>query len=101
MKPMVRSAAAAVRTPSAEPSVSAAPPCKRCRRVMLRKSMVAPLEAVPPLSRRGLVRGVLTHGFASFVPMHNYGSEEHKILKYQVYLLRTRNDRNLFNQAGG
>src|ERR1700687_1338335 len=39
MKPMVVSAAAAGRTPTAAPRVKAAPPCMRCRREILAKSM--------------------------------------------------------------
>src|SRR5881394_1185611 len=39
MKPMVVSAAAAERTPRADPSVSAALPCRRCRREIFPKSM--------------------------------------------------------------
>src|SRR5438132_11047273 len=40
MKPMVVSAAAAGRTPTAAPSVNAAPPCMRRRREILPKSIL-------------------------------------------------------------
>src|SRR5580700_1151716 len=39
MKPIVVSAASAVRAPNAVPSVKAAPPCNRCRREILPKSI--------------------------------------------------------------
>jgi len=52
MKPIVVSAANAVRPPMAVPSVSAALPCKRCRREILPKSMcLLPLADRPPLKR--------------------------------------------------
>jgi hypothetical protein len=70
MKPIVVSAAAAVRAPSAVPSVSAALPCNRRRREMLLKSIddspwrviPAPIPEAPP-DRRGTNLHV-----ASFVP---------------------------------
>src|ERR1700753_516923 len=49
MKPIVVSAAAAVRTPSAEPRVSAARPCSRRRREMLEKSIDYSPWRVTPL----------------------------------------------------
>src|SRR5579863_6232031 len=70
MKPIVVSAAAAVRAPSAVPSVSAALPCNRRRREMLLKSIddspwrviPAPIPEAPP-DRRGTKLLV-----ASFMP---------------------------------
>src|SRR5882757_2265852 len=49
MKPIVVSAARAVPAPKAEPNVSAAPPCNRCRREILPNSMcLLPLADGPP-----------------------------------------------------
>src|SRR5438045_3857208 len=66
MKPMVVSAAAAERTPRADPSVSAALPCRRCRREIFPKSMdrsfgghAAAEFAAAPIRRRSELEDAL------------------------------------------
>src|SRR5579863_5578433 len=69
MKPIVVSAAAAVRAPSAVPSVSAALPCNRRRREMLLKSIdYSPWRVNPAhtLAAAPVARPKIA--FASFVP---------------------------------
>src|SRR5215468_8759485 len=65
MKPIVVSAACAPRTPSAEPRVRAAPPCNKCRREILPKSIACSpvggsaagyFAAAPDMSPRPLQR---------------------------------------------
>src|ERR1700761_3799827 len=70
MKPMVVSAAAAGRAPSAEPSVSAALPCNRRRREILLKSIdYSPWRVIPlPNSLAAPVRWGLKSHVASFMP---------------------------------
>src|SRR5271163_4105259 len=69
MKPIVVSAAAAVRAPSAVPSVSAALPCNRRRREMLLKSIdYSPWRVIPaPTLLAQPVCGA-RFAFARFVP---------------------------------
>src|ERR1700752_658529 len=83
MKPIVVSAAAAGRAPSAEPKVSAALPCNKCRREILPKSIAcspvggsaAGYRAAAP-ARRGLGSDVAMFvPFATHTSMFTYTNE--------------------------
>src|SRR4030088_906361 len=90
MKPMVVSAAAAGRTPTAAPSVNAAPPCMRCRREILPKSMgcsfgglTADYCAASPDAAEP------RQDVAIFVPMTSKRAWLHKLLYYKCNLIRS------------
>src|SRR5882757_4211505 len=89
MKPIVVSAAAAPRTPTALPNASAALPCNKCLLEILPKSIACSPPAVPPPVLVAAARdGGAVEGVASFMPEHVWRSWQRKYLNKKENGLR-------------